>query len=168
MVSSPARSMPTTFWCWYFLHSSTTSGDQSVGQMPTRALSVVVGSLKDLRERSFQSTCLLSHPTYLTPNPRPVQDRGPSVLASNPDCHGLPAWSSAVCSTQCLSLPSSQGAPPATALRHGLALPRSCVLSTEGGAWAQGTTNGRCLICPHSSHGEAHPCSGEQTEAHTV
>ena len=148
MVSSPARSMPTTFWCWYFLHSSTTSGDQSVGQMPTRALSVVVGSLKDLRERSFQSTCLLSHPTYLTPDPRPVQDRGPSVLASNPDCHGLPAWSSAVCSTQCLSLPSSQGAPPATALRHGLALPRSCVLSTEGRAWAQGTTMAAVSLSP--------------------
>uniref|UniRef100_F7CQ12 cAMP-dependent protein kinase inhibitor gamma n=1 Tax=Equus caballus TaxID=9796 RepID=F7CQ12_HORSE len=37
-LEGAARSTATTVCCWYFLHSSTTSEDQSVGEMPAGPL----------------------------------------------------------------------------------------------------------------------------------
>lgn len=71
-VSSPARSMATTVRCWYFLHSSTTSGDQSVGERPSQQ--------QHLRSGSVRKCCVPPVPPQ--PHPRAAQDRGSSVLKS--------------------------------------------------------------------------------------
>lgn len=83
MVSSPARSMATTVCSRYFLHSSTTSEDQPVGEMPAGPLAAA------WRRKT-------SHPTHPC-LPRKAEGPGSCLSGltpqpSRPQCPLLAEW----------------------------------------------------------------------------